>query len=509
MDPAHLLLWLACASSALQLHRLLRAPRPRPWEWIIPNALVLAAAAALFPVSRSFAGHTAGALWIGFVVLPVILGHLVSRLGAAGRDTAALALSWLVAALHPTRTARATPTLLAALRLAGRGDIEPALRRLDTLRASPLAVTAGYHARRLRGDWAGLLDWLDTAAHEPNRPDAVLARLRTLGELGRHDDLALTFDQFAYAWPLHAWHTQGAWARLLVLAFTGRVEGTRALLHGTLRHAAPVTQASFEATALSRAGQAERAVQRWIELTRSAPRPIAASLAPRFDAAGPDPDSYAAASSARLEREVQQHEARETRVRHAPVTHTLIGLNIAMFLLAACVGGTEDETTLLRLGAFVPSRLAEDGAWRAVTAMFLHFGWLHLAMNLLALRLLGPRVEVSLGRVRYPAVYLASGLAGMLAVAAAGNHPDEMVVGASGCIMGIVGALAVLLLRQWRARRTLAARQRFAGIAIALGLQSAFDLSTPQISMTAHLGGAAAGIVLTWWLTRRRPAEPV
>jgi rhomboid protease GluP len=78
------------------------------------------------------------------------------------------------------------------------------------------------------------------------------------------------------------------------------------------------------------------------------------------------------------------------------------------------------------------------------------------------------------------------------------------LVGASGCIMGIVGAWAGFLLRHRHAPH---AKQRLANVAMIVAIQTAFDLSTPQVSMAAHLCGLIAGFFLGLILAPR--AVPV
>jgi rhomboid protease GluP len=71
-------------------------------------------------------------------------------------------------------------------------------------------------------------------------------------------------------------------------------------------------------------------------------------------------------------------------------------------------------------------------------------------------------------------------------------QPAELI-GASGSIMGIVGAWAGFLLRH---RHAPYAKQRLANVAMIVAIQIAFDLSTPQVSMAAHLCGLIAGFLL-------------
>jgi rhomboid protease GluP len=98
--------------------------------------------------------------------------------------------------------------------------------------------------------------------------------------------------------------------------------------------------------------------------------------------------------------------------------------------------------------------------------------------------------------MRFAACYLISGLAssaGVVVLTMIGVVQAAQVIGASGCIMGVVGAWAGLLLRHHHAPF---AKQRLANIALIVIIQVAFDLSTPQVSMAAHMCGLAAGFLL-------------
>ena len=82
--------------------------------------------------------------------------------------------------------------------------------------------------------------------------------------------------------------------------------------------------------------------------------------------------------------------------------------------------------------------VSEGEWWRLITATFLHYGPLHLGMNMLVLWFIGPPLEEYFGHGRYMLVYLVSGLAG--SAGALIFSPNALTVGASGAIWGIMGA---------------------------------------------------------------------
>jgi membrane associated rhomboid family serine protease len=188
---------------------------------------------------------------------------------------------------------------------------------------------------------------------------------------------------------------------------------------------------------------------------------------------------------------------RRSQLRRAPAVLVLILLNVVVFLFEISVGDLNDPEVLHRVGALEPYAVVVQGEyWRLFTALFLHGGFTHLLFNIFALYVLGPPLERSIGTIRFTVCYLVSGLAssaGVVGLTVLGFVEVAQLVGASGCIMGIVGAWAGFLVRH---RHVPQARQRLGNIGLIVVIQIAFDLSTPQVSMAAHLCGLIAGFFL-------------
>jgi membrane associated rhomboid family serine protease len=189
--------------------------------------------------------------------------------------------------------------------------------------------------------------------------------------------------------------------------------------------------------------------------------------------------------------------ATNTQLRNAPAVFALILVNGLTFLFEISVGDWNDPQVLHRIGALEAyAVVAQHEYWRLLTALFLHGGFLHLGFNLFALYVLGPSLERAIGTIRFATCYLVSGLAssaGVVALTVFGFVQAAQVIGASGCIMGVVGAWAGFLLRH---RHAALAKQRLANIALIVVIQIAFDISTPQVSMAAHMCGLLAGFLL-------------
>jgi membrane associated rhomboid family serine protease len=195
------------------------------------------------------------------------------------------------------------------------------------------------------------------------------------------------------------------------------------------------------------------------------------------------------------------------RLRESPVVFLFILINIAVFYVELRSNAFNYPGVMRRLGALDYADVIGEGEfWRLLTALFLHYGWAHLLFNLFALYVLGPPLERTIGSIRFAIAYLVSGVgstAGVIALTLLRVLPKAELVGASGSIMGIVGAWAGFLVRH---RHVWQAKQRLRNILMIIVIQIAFDLSTPQVSTSAHLCGLVSGFLLGLYLAPRKAA---
>jgi membrane associated rhomboid family serine protease len=176
------------------------------------------------------------------------------------------------------------------------------------------------------------------------------------------------------------------------------------------------------------------------------------------------------------------------------VTKTLIGINVGIYLLQLAGGASMNANSgwIFEHGALFIQRIDSSGAvvglaegewYRLLTAAFLHYGPIHLAMNMLAVWWIGRPLEDWLGPLRYVLLYVVAGIAGSAGALIA--SPDAVTVGASGAIFGILGAAIVLERQQTYV---------LGGSAITLLVVNlAFTFAVPGISIGGHLGGLAGG----------------
>lgn len=146
-------------------------------------------------------------------------------------------------------------------------------------------------------------------------------------------------------------------------------------------------------------------------------------------------------------------------------------------------------------GWLLPLLVSEGEPWRLLTHAFLHGGILHLAMNLMALLWVAPMLERMLGSVRFLSLYLLSALGGGIAVCLL-YDPLDPVVGGSGALFGLFGALVAC---NMRAGRHLFSFLEFHGPRQLLSLilvNLAIGFLLPVVSNTAHIGGLVAGFAV-------------
>jgi len=187
--------------------------------------------------------------------------------------------------------------------------------------------------------------------------------------------------------------------------------------------------------------------------------------------------------------------------RYGPyVTFTLIAINVGVYLLELATGAPVNGQggRIWEEGVLFGPVVGDGEWWRLLTAAFLHYGPLHLGMNMLVLWFIGPALEDYLGHARFALLYIVSGLAG--SAGALIWSPNAFTVGASGAIWGLMGAALIL---EWRRIYV------FGGQAMGLVVFNlAITFLIPGISIGGHIGGLIGGGVAALALIylRRMPA---
>jgi rhomboid protease GluP len=507
LDLNHILLFVACISPLVLLAQTWRSGGLyRAWQLASLSVLLVDGIAWL--MAPGTAGYYGAGAWLALLVVPATGLRKTAELASGQRYTRARRLARALLFLHPAPALRAQVESWRALELAQQGDFSSALAILAPLRNSHTNV--GRHAIaqsfRLRGDWINLVGWVRSELPPAvRRNDFALMPLylRALGETGARDELLLecaTMLSDANPAPQPAWSYDSN--LLMALAFSGRLGAREDLLN--LRKLPDDLREFWLGTSELAAGEIAPGRAR-LEKLRSltADQLFRTEIAQRLNMTTAFAEAPLSPPSFALLHRIERSERPPTgafgfeTMRPTTAVSIFIALNVAMFAAELMMGGSKSWLTLHRLGAMEPWAIRYSGEyWRLLTSLFLHYGALHLLFNLFALFVIGPGLERALGSVRFGACYLLSGLGSSLGALLWRfndfNRSDQLV-GASGCVLGIVGVWAGFLLRQ---RHQPLAGRRLQNILLIVVVQIAFDLSTPQISMAAHLSGLVVGIAL-------------
>jgi rhomboid protease GluP len=180
-------------------------------------------------------------------------------------------------------------------------------------------------------------------------------------------------------------------------------------------------------------------------------------------------------------------------------TYILIGLNVAIFIYGAIVGGNAIYTSdsVVYMWGQVNLFVFQGAYWQLVTSMFIHASIIHLAGNMLFLLIFGLRGEEMFSLPEYLGIYLVGGLVGNLLSLVFG--PYFVSVGASGAIFSLFGACVIYNRRS--------VRQSILG-ALVYAFFLFFINTGEGVNILAHLGGLAFGLIVGYLLaSRRKPHE--
>jgi rhomboid protease GluP len=179
-------------------------------------------------------------------------------------------------------------------------------------------------------------------------------------------------------------------------------------------------------------------------------------------------------------------------------TYFLISINVMIFLIMVLRGVpifSPGGRQLLDWGAdYGPATLGAGQYWRVVTAAFLHFGLLHLAINMWSLYIVVPPIERLFGKTMTFAIYLLTGAgASMLSLF---WHPNSVGAGASGALFGFIGAIiAFFHFAHLETHPELVRSVRSWAVRMAV-INLVFGMTMPGIDNMAHFGGLVTGLLI-------------
>lgn len=184
------------------------------------------------------------------------------------------------------------------------------------------------------------------------------------------------------------------------------------------------------------------------------------------------------------------------------VTQVLIAVNVLVYALTVVQAKSlndNDHAEVFQLGVLWGRATFGGGEWwRLFTSGFLHFGPIHIAVNMFSLWMMGRALEPVFGKARYLALYFVSMLGGSAAVLLFDNL-DRGTAGASGALFGLMGAYAVIVLKL---------RLNPTSLVITLAINAYITFGVSGISILGHVGGLVIGALVTVALLYAPKLEP-
>jgi rhomboid protease GluP len=178
------------------------------------------------------------------------------------------------------------------------------------------------------------------------------------------------------------------------------------------------------------------------------------------------------------------------------VTIVLVAINLAAFAFEVASGAhylSPTPQSLLDVGGNLGSRTFNGEPWRLLSAMFLHAGVIHLAVNMFSLVMVGRLIEHLYGRAGYVAIYLFAGIVG--GIASGLSTSNAVSVGASGAIFGVFAAVGAYLVVNRKRLDEEVFKSQTRSLLMTIGINVFAGLQIPGIDMRAHIGGLVTGFV--------------
>ncbi len=175
-------------------------------------------------------------------------------------------------------------------------------------------------------------------------------------------------------------------------------------------------------------------------------------------------------------------------------------------VLASILANSEDPNVLIAFGAKYNPAIQAGQYWRLIMPVFLHADISHVGLNMLNFLLLGLIVERIFGHLRFVLIYLLTGVISILASFI--FAPQEISVGASGAIFGLVGAYSVFILVHRQAFRYQGIIA-LAWLILVIGINLGLGFVIPGVDNYMHVGGLFSGCLLGWFFTPFYRVNPV
>jgi len=473
--------------------------------------LILVLTLSLTYFIPNFAGIIGLTIWILGLFIPLSILTEINQLLYQEQYTKARKLSKYLKYLHPFDSCLELSQILIALEIAHQGDIVKASQIIENYQNRSNSLY--YHAKILlfwfQGDWENCLNYFQKEIKIKNidqDSNLLIYYLRVLGENGKIEEL---LNQFTIAEPILAKtgdKNKINLAKMLIFAFSGEKELLEKLFNYSLNFYSKNTQRFWLITAQFYRGEKTEAIAKFNDLKEISNLVLINNINWRLsqnlnqDHNNQLSQKLITKLKKTLQDEIDYQNFTKINLKKAYLTQGLIIINFLLFFLEIQIGGSTNLEVLEKLGALIPEYIWEGEYWRLITANFLHYGWLHLSMNMFALWIVGTFVETIIGRFFYGLIYFLSGIGAMIIFTfispyiISPNMPI-LLVGASGAIMGLVGVILAIFIKFTYQKKSAIFAQKLRFLLFIILLQFIFDFFTPQVSFAIHSLGFILGLI--------------
>lgn len=169
---------------------------------------------------------------------------------------------------------------------------------------------------------------------------------------------------------------------------------------------------------------------------------------------------------------------------------------IIMYIIEVLLNAYISEKALIILGAKWNTGITDGEYWRFLTPSLLHGNIIHLFLNFAALQIFGKELESLYGTFRYFILCILSSWGSILA---SYTFSNELAIGASGIVFGIIGGLIIFFYRQ--REKVTGANLRFKSMYTLVIINIILGFTIPRIDNSAHLGGLATGLLCGYFIS--------
>ncbi len=501
---------LVLLSSLLTIIRVLQGILPRGDGWILLSLFIVLVTAFSYPINLSLSATIGAILSVLLLLLPQWAFKRINHLFEIQSYQKSRRLLSQLIGLHPTQYWRNYLRLLFALELADKGNTKKAISLL-THNHNILPIFNYYYRLfiyEILGDWGNCLQWFtDKVDRKILQKDPLLLTyyIRTLGETDQLDKLSqeiFTVQSLLIKLKKYSYISR---LKLYAFAFSGQILPMKTLFRTELSCYPRDLQLFWLVTAKIVRDKNKDSYQKLLKQYVHNHYLLKSSIQWRLKTKSfplnlkKNNNSYKFFQNLNYNQEKIKRNQKLFQLKNQKITQFFILLNFLVFIIQIRFGGSENLETLYQLGALVPLVVWSGEFWRLITANFLHYGWGHFLMNMLALYFMGNLLESLSNKYQYIIIYLISGIGSMLTfsyVAIYTNQLDYILVGASASIMGLVGSLTAILIRKWLEHKSPINAKRVMVMTLIISLQLISDTVIPQVSMLSHLFGLLIGFVI-------------